>query len=83
MTPFSFSTNIRTLPAPVAAHRNAPGSGAVALKLMHPPTGRGPDRLYISGDNERRDNIAEPLGKVRAQLGAVAIFGSGAKALGA
>jgi hypothetical protein len=59
---------------PIAADRDAPCSGAVAFQLMDAPT-RWPDNLgYVLGDDQRRENVAQPFCQVWAKLSGVVIF---------
>ena len=57
-----------------AADRNAPCAGAVALEPMNAPAGR-PDNLgHVVGDDQRGEDVAQPLRKVRPKLPAVVVL---------
>ena len=59
---------------PIAADRNAPCPGAVALEPMNAPAGR-PDNLgHVVGDDQRGEDVAQPLRKVRPKLPAVVVL---------
>ena len=66
---------------PVAAYRNAPCPGALALKLVDAPAGRSHNLGHVGGSNQHGENTAQPLRKIRAKLPAVVIFNEPQKSL--
>jgi hypothetical protein len=59
---------------PIAADRNAPGSGTIAFKPVNAPSGRTGNRVHIRGSNEHRQYVAEPLYEIRAKLAGIVIL---------
>jgi hypothetical protein len=58
---------------PIAADRNAPRSGAVALQLVHAPAGPN-NAAHVGRRDQRRANVAHPPHKIIAEFPAVVVF---------
>jgi hypothetical protein len=58
---------------PIAADRNAPRSGAVALQLVRAPAGPN-NAAHVNRGDQRRENVAQPPHKIIAEFPAVVVF---------
>src|SRR5712691_12154165 len=59
---------------PIAADRNAPRPGAVALELMNAPAGRPGDAAHVGRRDQHREDVAQPPHKIIAEFPAVVVF---------
>lgn len=59
---------------PVSTDGNAPCSGTVPCQLVHTPTGRSLHLAYVLCEDERGDNFAYPLDKIRPEAPAVVVL---------
>ena len=59
---------------PIAADRNAPRSGAVALKLVDVPAGRSANAAHVGRCNQHREDVPQPPYKIGVEFPAVVVF---------
>jgi hypothetical protein len=59
---------------PIAADRNAPCPGTVALELVHAPAGRPDHAVHVGRRDQHREDVAQPPHQIVAEFPAVIVF---------
>jgi hypothetical protein len=59
---------------PVAAERNAPRPGAVALELVQAPAGWPCDAAHVGRRNQHREDVAQPPHQIITEFPGIVVF---------